>query len=44
MIEITKEGYKFKDDTNIHSVVAVFPDLVFSPYYTSEENFAIFFT
>ena len=41
-IEITKEGYKFKDDTNIHSVVAVFPDLVFSPYYTSEENFAIF--
>ena len=41
-IEITKEGYKFKDDTNIHSVVAVFPDLVFNPHYTSEENFAIF--
>ena len=42
MIEITKEGYKFKSDTNIHSIVGVFPDLVFNPYYTSAENFAIF--
>lgn len=41
-IEITKEGYRFKDNTNIHSIVAVYPDLVFSPHYTSEENFAIF--
>ena len=43
MITIDKNyGYKFKPEANVGSVVAVFPDLIFSPDFTSEENFAIF--
>lgn len=41
-IEVTKEGYRYKKDANISSIIAVYPDLVFGPQYTSEENFAIF--
>lgn len=41
-LEITKNGYKFKDGSNVNAIVAVYSDLVFNPYYTNEENFAIF--
>lgn len=37
-----KKGYRFKDGSNISAIVGVFPDLVFNPKYTTEENFAIF--
>lgn len=40
-IEVTKEGYRYKKDANISSIIAVYPDLVFGPQYTNEENFAI---
>lgn len=41
-LEITKNGYKFKDGSNVNAVIAVYSDLVFNPYYTNEEAFAIF--
>lgn len=41
-IIVDKNGYRFKDNTFINSIVAVFPDLIFNPEYSNEENFAIF--
>jgi len=41
-LEITKNGYHFKEGSNVNAVIAVYSDLVFNPYYTNEENFAIF--
>ena len=41
-IEITKEGYRFKPECNVSAIVAVYSDLIFSPEYTNEENFAVF--
>lgn len=37
-----KKGYRFKEGSGISAIVAVFPDLVFNPVYTTEENFAVF--
>lgn len=42
MVEITREGYRFKDTANVSTMIFVFPDLIFSPHFTNEENFAIF--
>jgi Zn-dependent protease with chaperone function len=41
-IIIDKNGYRFKDNTIVSSIVAVFPELIFNPEYSNEENFAIF--
>lgn len=40
-IEITKEGYRFKKDTDINAIVSVYSDLILNPNYSNEENFAI---
>ena len=40
-IEITKDGYRFKKDTDINAIVSVYSDLILNPQYTNEENFAI---
>jgi len=37
-----KNGYRFKDNNIVSSIVAVYPELAFSPEYSNEENFAIF--
>jgi len=41
-IIIDKNGYRFKDNTIVSSIVAVFPELIFNPEYSNEENFSIF--
>lgn len=41
-IIIDKNGYRFKDNTIVSSIVAVYPELIFNPEYSNEENFAIF--
>jgi len=40
-IVIDKNGYRFKDNTIVSSIIAVYPELIFNPEYSNEENFAI---
>lgn len=41
-LEINKNGYRFKKEAKVNSIIRVYSDLIFNPEYTNEENFAVF--
>ena len=41
-IEVTKDGYRFKDSAKFNSVIVVYPALAFNPTFTNEEAFAVY--
>lgn len=41
-IEITKEGYRFKEDAEVAAIFVMFAGMLFDAKYTNEECFAIF--
>lgn len=41
-IEVTKDGYRFKDTAKFNSIIIVYPALAFNPTFTNEEAFAVF--
>jgi hypothetical protein len=41
-IEITKDGYRFKDTSKFNSIIRVYPAIAFNSDLTNEEAFAVF--
>lgn len=41
-VYIDKNGYHFKPEAKVNSIICVYPDLIFSKEFSNEENFGIF--